>query len=55
MKIKFLLLILFFLKDLFPQINSDTLITPAVISDSLKQDTSAALLGDTLKLSKRDT
>jgi len=55
MKIKFLLLILFFLKDFFPQINSDTLITPAVISDSLKQDTSAALLSDTLKLTKGDT
>jgi hypothetical protein len=55
MKIKFLLLFLFILKDIFPQINSDTLITPAVISDSLKQDTSAALLGDTLKITRKDT
>jgi len=59
MKIKFLLLILYFLTDIYPQINSDSLATRNIVLDSLKQDTSAidtiGLLGDSLKISKKDT
>ncbi|HVO75179.1 MAG TPA: TonB-dependent receptor plug domain-containing protein [Ignavibacteriaceae bacterium] len=59
MKIKFLLFILVLLTNLYSQINSDTLQTPAVISDSLKRDSTAAdttaLLSDSLKLIRKDT